>query len=276
MADAAPTPDDAPAPGPGDAGAPPGRRRLLRTTLAGTALLATGALGAGAGAALTHHLDTHLSPTDRVAPAPTGPGALAARVLLQGPDDAPRACITFDDGPDPAWTPLVLDILADAGLSATFFVLGEAAAAHPELIAREAGASHEIGVHNWVHTDVYSADADRLRADVDRTIAAIESAGAPRPALWRPPYGRIDAPALAVAAERGLDLLLWSEHTPSAEHARALTTRVHAGSIILCHDGRTQPSRELLRAVGDSLVALAERGMTFLTGSQMLAASQSQ
>ena len=111
---------------------------------------------------------------------------------------------------------------------------------------------------------------------MDRTIAAIESAGAPRPALWRPPYGRIDAPALAVAAERGLDLLLWSEHTPSAEHARALTTRVHAGSIILCHDGRTQPSRELLRAVGDSLVALAERGMTFLTGSQMLAASQSQ
>lgn len=268
MADAAPTPDDA--------GAPPGRRRLLRTTLAGTALLAAGALGAGAGAALTHHLDTHLSPTDRVAPAPTGPGALTARVLLQGPDDAPRACITFDDGPDPAWTPLVLDILADAGLSATFFVLGEAAAAHPELIAREAGAGHEIGVHNWVHTDVYSADADRLRADVDRTIAAIESAGAPRPALWRPPYGRIDAPALAVAAERGLDLLLWSEHTPSAEHARALTTRVHAGSIILCHDGRTQPSRELLRAVGDSLVALAERGMTFLTGSQMLAASQSQ
>ena len=82
--------------------------------------------------------------------------------------------------------------------------------------------------------------------------------------------------ALAVAAERGLDLLLWSEHTPDVEHARALTTRVHAGSIILCHDGRTQPSRELLRAVGDSLVALAERGMTFLTGSQMLAASQSQ
>ena len=111
---------------------------------------------------------------------------------------------------------------------------------------------------------------------MDRTIAAIESAGAPRPALWRPPYGRIDAPALAVAAERGLDLLLWSEHTPDVEHARALTTRVHAGSIILCHDGRTQPSGELLRAVGDSLVALAERGMTFLTGSQMLAASQSQ
>ena len=60
MVDAAPTPG---------AGAPPGRRRLLRTTLAGTALLAAGALGAGAGAALTHHLDTHLSPTDRVAPA---------------------------------------------------------------------------------------------------------------------------------------------------------------------------------------------------------------
>ena len=108
---------------------------------------------------------------------------------------------------------------------------------------------------------------------MDRTIAAIEAAGAPRPGLWRPPYGRIDAPALAVAAERGLDLLLWSEHTPSAEHARALTTRAHAGSIILCHDGRTQPSRELLEAVGQSLIALADRGLTFVTGSQMLAAT---
>ena len=209
----------------------------------------------------------------RVAPAPTGPGALTARVLLQGPDNTPRACITFDDGPDPTWTPLVLDLLAAAGASATFFVLGQAASAHPDLIAREAAAGHEIGVHNWVHTDVYSADADHLRADVDRTIAAIEAAGAPRPGLWRPPYGRIDAPALAVAAERGLDLLLWSEHTPSAEHARALTTRAHAGSIILCHDGRTQPSRELLEAVGQSLVALADRGLTFVTGSQMLAAT---
>mgnify|MGYP000906496853 CR=1 FL=1 len=132
-----------------------------------------------------------------------------------------------------------------------------------------AGIAHEL--NNPVTALVRAAE--HLRADVDRTIAAIEAAGAPRPGLWRPPYGRIDAPALAVAAERGLDLLLWSEHTPSTEHARALTTRAHAGSIILCHDGRTQPSRELLEAVGQSLVALADRGLTFVTGSQMLAAT---
>ena len=96
MADAAPTPDDA--------GAPPGRRRLLRTTLAGTALLAAGALGAGAGAALTHHLDTHLSPTDRVAPAPS-PRASSSRAPTTPPAPAsPSTTAPTPPGRRWSWT----------------------------------------------------------------------------------------------------------------------------------------------------------------------------
>ena len=99
---------------------------------------------------------------------------------------------------------------------------------------------------------------------------AIQDAGAPRPSLWRPPYGRIDAPALMVAAERGLDVLLWSEHTPTAQAAADVAGTAHAGSVILCHDGRTEPDEELLRAMGESIAVLRARGLAFVTGSRML------
>ena len=244
-----------------------GRRRVLRAGLAGAATLA---VGGGAGASAVRYADTHLSPTARVAPRPTEPGRYATRVLFQGSPDRDEVCLTFDDGPDPRWTPMVLDMLAELGASATFFVLGEAVAAHPELVAREAEAGHEVAIHNWVHTDVYGVEVGELRDSVDRTIMAIQDAGAPRPSLWRPPYGRIDAPALMVAAERGLDVLLWSEHTPTAQAAADVAGTAHAGSVILCHDGRTQPDEELLRAMGESIAVLRARGLAFVTGSRML------
>jgi len=161
-------------------------------------------------------------------------------VLFQGSPDRDEVCLTFDDGPDPRWTPMVLDMLAELGASATFFVLGEAVAAHPDLVARQAETGHEVGVHNWVHTDVYGVEVDALRDSVDRTITAIQNAGAPQPALWRPPYGRVDAPALMVAAERDLDILLWSEHTPTAQLARDVAETAHAG--------RGRPGAEHCRA----------------------------
>ena len=81
---------------------------------------------------------------------------------------------------------MVLDMLAELGASATFFVLGEAVAAHPDLVARQAETGHEVGVHNWVHTDVYGVEVDALRDSVDRTITAIQNAAARTvaPALW--------------------------------------------------------------------------------------------
>lgn len=251
----------------------PGRRRVLRSGLGGAAALAAGAVAtAGSAAALTHYLDGRRSPTFRVAPRPAAPGLLGARVMFQGPPDQARACVTFDDGPDPRWTPMVLDILAQAGVKATFFVLGQAVQAHPELLAREVAEGHEAGVHNWVHTDVYGAEPDQVRADVERTIEAVQAAGGPRPSLWRPPYGRVDAPALMVAAQLGLDLLLWSINSPSAARAAQVAQLAGNGSVILCHDGRTQPTQALIEAMGQSLVDLKARGLEFVTGSQMLAA----
>ncbi|SPT52405.1 Bifunctional xylanase/deacetylase precursor [Actinomyces bovis] len=251
-----------------------GRRQLLRAGLRNASLVTAGVVaGSAGGAAAAHYADTHLDPTDRVAPKPTTAGLFGVQVLFQGPPEQQLACITYDDGPDPRWTPLVLDILAQLNIPATFFVLGEAVQAHPELVAREVAAGHEVGIHNWVHTDVYSVGVDELRGSIDRTIKAITAAGAPSPRLWRPPYGRLDAPALMVAAERDLDVLLWGLNSPSPSAAAAVAQKAGPGAVILCHDGRTQPSEPLLRAMGESLAKLKEQGLRFVTGSQMLAAS---
>ena len=219
--------------------------------------------------------DTHLSPTARTAPRPSAPGrALDARVVFQTGEESGKLALTFDDGPDPRWTPLVLDMLARLQVRATFFVLGSAAKDHPELIAREVAEGHEVAVHNWVHTDVYGVDFDELTTSVQRTCEAITAAGAPAPRLWRPPYGRVDAPAIMVASQQSLDVLLWSVHTPSAAKAAAVKDDAGAGSVVLCHDGRTQPSEALFTALEDAVRSLLERGLTVTTGSDLLSAAR--
>jgi len=140
-------------------------------------------------------------------------------VVFQTDGKSGKLALTFDDGPDPRWTPRVLDMLARLRVRATFFVLGSAVQAHPELIARQVAEGHEVGVHNWVHTDVYGVSFSELSDSVERTREAIMAAGAPSPRLWRPPYGRVDAPAMMVASLKRMDLLLWSVHTPTAAAA---------------------------------------------------------
>ena len=272
-------PDD----GAGDSASPSSvESRLSPTTgesrrgILGRAALATtaGIVGAGAGAGATHWRHTHLSPTARTAPRPAAPGsALGTRVVFQTGGESGKLALTFDDGPDPRWTPRVLDMLARLQVRATFFVLGSAVEAHPELIAREVAEGHEVAVHNWVHTDVYGVSFSELSDSVNRTCEAIVAAGAPSPRLWRPPYGRVDAPAMMVASRKRMDLLLWSVHTPSTAEAAAVTDLAGAGSVVLCHDGRTQPSAPLFAALEGGVRSLLERGLTVTTGSDLLASA---
>lgn len=209
------------------------------------------------------------SPTDRVAPRPVAPGYLGARTVFQASPGSGAVALTFDDGPG-EFTPLVLDLLGEAGIPATFFLLGTSACAHPDLVAREAGAGHEVAVHGWDHQDVYSKEYDQLGDEIDRTMSAITSAGAPAPRLWRPPYGRVDAPALMVAASRGLDVVLWGHHTPDVATAQGLVGSVGAGGIILSHDARSQPTEALVRAVVAAAAAVRDQGLALVTVSELL------
>ncbi|MDQ4126412.1 MAG: polysaccharide deacetylase family protein [Actinomycetota bacterium] len=102
-----------------------------------------------------------------------------------------KVALTFDDGPDPRATPLILDVLREYGLKATFFVVGRQVAEHPELLRRIVEEGHTIGNHTYDHADMSDLSSERMRLELRRTQEAVDAAiGYHYPmVLMRPPYG---------------------------------------------------------------------------------------
>ncbi|GIG36618.1 polysaccharide deacetylase family protein [Cellulomonas pakistanensis] len=187
-------------------------------------------------------------------PLPDRPALRLARPLLR--PVAPTVCVqttepvtalTYDDGPDPAHTPGLLDLLADRGLRATFFVLADAAEAHPELVRRLVDEGHELALHGPDHgrlNRLQDAEAARVVADARRRVEAV--AGVPV-TLFRPPYGAHRPGSLRAWTRSGLDVVIWSGwaedwvDAPVADVAARARAAVHPGGILLLHDTRADP-----------------------------------
>src|SRR5207247_5030405 len=105
--------------------------------------------------------------------------------------DGPYIAMTFDDGPSATLTPQLLDLLAARHIKATFFVIGENVAEHPEIVERAAREGHEIGNHSWSHPNFGKMSEESVRSQLRRTDDAIKNATGKRPTLVRPPYGSI-------------------------------------------------------------------------------------
>jgi peptidoglycan-N-acetylglucosamine deacetylase len=173
---------------------------------------------------------------------------------------AGHAALTFDDGPDPDATPLVLEVLADLGLRATFFMCGEQAERHPGLARRVADEGHAIGFHGHEHV------REPPPGDFERGLRAVHRAGGRWPTLFRPPYGR-------VGAETPLETVLWSAwgldwETVSPERIADLVSRdLEPGAIVLLHDSARYAPRESAEPTALALWAIAEeaqsRGIEF-------------
>src|SRR5262249_3991658 len=144
----------------------------------------------------------------------SGPRARSAPV----PDKT--VALTFDDGPDPTWTPQILAALRRHHVPATFFVVGAEAAAHPELVRRELAAGHEIGAHTFTHTDLGAASATRAGIELNLTQSALAGAAGINTHLLRLPYSSqtvdLKAPELAAARRAGHQgyLLVFSTEDP--------------------------------------------------------------
>lgn len=173
-------------------------------------------------------------------------GSRACRSVVRPQRRLPRpgayVALTFDDGPDPESSPQVLDLLAAAGATATFFLVGERAARHPELVRRIAADGHAVGSHSWSHPRPWELSARQLHDDYARGHEAVQDALGRSTALFRPPHGHLGAGGLMALLRLRLRPVLWT-HDP--EDWAAGTTRaqilerladVQAGDVVLLHD----------------------------------------
>jgi peptidoglycan-N-acetylglucosamine deacetylase len=150
--------------------------------------------------------------------------------------------LTFDDGPDPTWTPRLLDTLAAAGVRATFFPLSPRARAQPELIARMLEEGHEVGLHGWDHLRHTDHTREEVEADTERALLALAEVGV-RPRRWRLPYGEVADFSPALAAERALEIVGWTADTIDwrgdawEEMLARVKPALKRGGVVLMHDG---------------------------------------
>src|SRR5215469_7278380 len=133
-----------------------------------------------------------------------GPVRRLAFPRLSGQGAADHVALTFDDGPDPAWTPRFLEVLDSRAVHATFFLLGSMVAKAPGLAADIVAAGHEVGVHGWDHPYLLLRGPAATRDDMARARDIIADATGRQPRMYRPPYGILTTAALLSARRLGL------------------------------------------------------------------------
>jgi peptidoglycan/xylan/chitin deacetylase (PgdA/CDA1 family) len=184
-----------------------------------------------------------------------------------------HVALTFDDGPHPQGTPAVMEALASAGATATFFLVGEQVERWPALAAELVAAGHEVALHGHRHRTLLRVPARALAADLDRGAAVLEDATARAVAHYRPPYGIFTPAGLALARGRGWAPVLWSRwgkdwrrFTTPERIARRLTAEAGPGDVLLLHDADHYSARDSWRrtvaALPRVLDALAERALS--------------
>lgn len=182
-----------------------------------------------------------------------------------------EAYLTFDDGPDPVWTPRVLEALEHAGARATFFVIPPLALHQSELIGTILEAGHGVELHCMNHVRHTELSADEVEAEAREGVRALRTLGA-KPRLWRPPWGVVAPWTWSIAASRGLQITGWSADTHdwrgdgASEMLESVGPLLRDGSVVLMHDGLGPGAlrdgcEETVALVGDLIARLRELGL---------------
>ncbi len=188
------------------------------------------------------------------------------RVFTRFETALPEIWLTIDDGPDPSDTPRILDLLERHGARATFFLIGERARRHPELVTAIIRRGHQVGHHTQTHPagTFWCASPARVRAELDEGLFSLRQAGAD-PRWFRPPVGIKNVFLGRSLNERGLQCVGWSVRSldtlsrePERVAARVMRS-VKPGSIVLVHEGPCLDRRVRVRALELVLQQLASR-----------------
>lgn len=173
--------------------------------------------------------------------------------------------VTFDDGPHPDGTSAVLDMLDVLGWPATFFVVGEAARAHPDLVRTIRERGHEVGVHGDQHRYLLARTPGAAHRDLRSAVDSVAAITGSAPRWWRPPYGVLTGPSLVAAYHCGVRPLLWSawgrdwdaRATPQSIVATTARGRLDGGTVLL-HDSDAYSAPDSWRRTVASLRPLAD------------------
>lgn len=188
--------------------------------------------------------------------------------------DGPYIAMTFDDGPSEKLTPKLLNLLATHHIKATFFVIGQNVAEHPEIVQRAVREGHEVGNHSWSHPNLAKMSDESVRRQLKMTEDAITNACGVRPTLMRPPYGSITQRQKRwIHDEFGYKVILWDVDPLDWKRpgAKVVTSRIvketRPGSIVLSHD--IHPGT--IEAMPETLNELEAKGFKFVTVSELIA-----
>jgi len=208
------------------------------------------------------------------------PGSRIFGTALTAPARPGEIALTFDDGPNAAWTPRLLDILAEHGVRATFFLLGNRAAVLPELVRRIAAAGHTIGNHSWSHPNLARMRSSQVREQLQRASDTLEQISGAPVKFFRPPFGARRPAVFRIARELGLEPVLWNAMTsdwsePSVDQIAqelmkktdGLERRGSAANIVLHDGGHRDPAanREPSVAAAGLLLKRYARSHRFVT-----------
>lgn len=187
----------------------------------------------------------------------------------------PYVALTFDDGPT-RWTPQLVRLLRTDGARATFFEIGEKAAARPDLVRLESTVG-EVGDHTWSHPSLPALPNAKVVGQLESQQSVVERITGKRPNLFRPPFEARDGRVDSIAAGLGLLDVLWNVDSgdasgvstpPSSQIAENLRRRVRAGGIVLLHEDETVP--RALDALRQFLPQLRRMGLHAVSVSNLL------
>lgn len=183
--------------------------------------------------------------------------------------EAPRVALTFDDGPNAKYTPLLLEGLRKRNIHATFFLLGENILKNKELLLRMQKDGHLIGCHTWSHVQLDKISPSRASREILKTNSLIYHITGTYPTCLRPPYGAwkkdLELPVTMLPVFWDVDTLDWQSQNPESI-LDIVRKNVQDGSIILMHDSYDSSVRAAL-AIADELT---EKGYDFVTADQLL------
>ena len=185
------------------------------------------------------------------------------------PAEAPQIALTFDDGPSPAWTPVLLDGLKERGVKATFFLIGENAEKNPEIVKRMEEEGHLIGNHTYHHVELTKVSENEARAELSDTSSVIATITGKEPEYMRPPFGawqrKLEQEIQMLPVLWTVDPLDWTTENQD-EIVNKVVTEAEENDIILLHDCYKSSVEAGLRIVD----MLQEEGFVFVTVDELL------